>query len=160
MKKKVEEKEFYTSEEMKEMFAGKESFWDSIKYFPWRLGYKIKNLYYQIKYGFQRMFRGYDDTEVFNMDFPFIERYLKILKDFRKNHYGYPASITNEEWDNILDELIKHLTLMNENNVIVELKNGMPENFGPDYKTVSEIMDRHKDEFFKLFSKWFYDLWD
>ena len=32
MKKKIEEKDFYTSEEMKEMFAGKESFWDSIKY--------------------------------------------------------------------------------------------------------------------------------
>ena len=47
---------------------------------------------------------------------------------------------------------------MNENNVIAELKNGMPDSFKPDYKTVGEIMDRHKDEFFKLFSKWFYNL--
>ena len=79
MKKKLEEKDFYTSEEMKEIFAGKESFWDSVKYFPWRLGFKVKNLYYQVKYGFQRMFRGYDDTEVFNTDLTFIDRYLKIL---------------------------------------------------------------------------------
>nr|DAT96486.1 MAG TPA: hypothetical protein [Bacteriophage sp.] len=160
MKKKLEEKDFYTSEEMKEIFAGKESFWNSVKYFPWRLGFKIKNLYYQVKYGFQRMFRGYDDTEVFNMDMTFIDRYLKILKDFRKNNCGYPPSITNEQWDDILDEMIKHLSLMTEDNAETELKKGMPDSFEPDYKTVSEIMDRHKDEFFKLFSKWFYNLWD
>lgn len=160
MKKKVEEKDFYTSEEMKEIFTGKESFWDSVKYFPWRLGFKIKNLYYQVKYGFQRMFRGYDDTEVFNADLTFIDRYLKILKDFSKNHYGYPLGITNEQWDDILDEMIKHLSLMTEDNVKTELKKGMPDSFEPDYKTVNEIMDRHKDEFFKLFSKWFYSLWD
>ena len=160
MKKKVEEKDFYTSEEMKEIFTGKESFWDSVKYFPWRLGFKIKNLYYQVKYGFQRMFRGYDDTEVFNMDMTFIDRYLKILKDFRKNHYGYPLGITNEQWDDILDEMIKHLSLMNEDNVIAELKNGMPDSFEPNYKTVNEIQNKHKDEFFKLFSEWFYSLWD
>ena len=160
MKKKIEEKDFYTSEEMKEIFAGKESFWDSVKYFPWRLGFKMKNLYYQVKYGFQRMFRSYDDTEVFNMDMTFIDQYLKILKDFRKNHYGYPPSITNEQWDDILDEMIKHLSLMTEDNVETELKKGMPDSFEPDYKTVSEIMNKHKDEFFKLFSKWFYNLWD
>lgn len=160
MKKKVEEKDFYTSEEMKEIFTGKESFWDSVKYFPWRLGFKIKNLYYQVKYGFQRMFRGYDDTEVFNTDLTFIDRYLKILKDFRKNHHGYPPSITNKQWDDILDEMIKHLSLMTEDNIEAELKKGMPDSFEPDYKTVNEIMDRHKDEFFKLFSKWFYNLWD
>ena len=160
MKKKLEEKELYTSEEMNEIFAGKESFWDSVKYFPWRLGYKIKNLYYQIKYGFQRMFRGYDDTEVFNTDLTFIDRYLKILKDFSKNHHGYPPSITNEQWNDILDEMIKHLSLMTADNVETELKKCMPNSFEPDYKTVSEIMDRHKDEFFKLFSKWFYNLWD
>lgn len=160
MKKKVEEKDFYTSEEMKEIFTGKESFWDSVKYFPWRLGFKIKNLYYQVKYGFQRMFRGYDDTEVFNTDLTFIDRYLKILKDFSKNHHGYPPSITNEQWDDILDEMIKHLSLMTEDNVETELKKGMPDSFEPDYKTVSGIMNRHKEEFFKLFSKWFYNLWD
>ena len=160
MNKKNKEKEFYTSEEMKEIFTGKESFWDSVKYFPWRLGFKIKNLYYQVKYGFQRMFRGYDDTEVSNADLTFIDRYLKILKDFRKNHYGYPLSITNEQWDDILDEMIKHLSLMTEDNVETELKKGMPDSFEPDYKTVNEIQDKHKDEFFKLFSKWFYNLWD
>ena len=160
MNKKNKEKEFYTSEEMKEIFTGKESFWDSVKYFPWRLGFKIKNLYYQVKYGFQRMFRGYDDTEVFDMDMAFIDRYLKILKDFRKNHCGYPPSITNEQWDDILDEMIKHLTLMNENNIMSELKKGMPDSFEPNYETVMDVMSRHKNEFFALFSKWFYNLWD
>ena len=106
------------------------------------------------------MFKGYDDTEVFNTDLTFIDRYLKILKDFRKNHYGYPLSITNEQWDDILDEMIKHLSLMTEDNVETELKKGMPDSFEPDYKTVNEIQDKHKDEFFKLFSKWFYNLWD
>ena len=159
MKKKLEEKDFYTSEEMKEIFMGKESFWDSVKYFPWRLGFKIKNLYYQVKYGFQRMFRGYDDTELFNMDMTFVDRYLKALKDFKKYHYGHPYELTPEQWSAVLDELIKHLTLMNEDNVIAELKNGMPDSFEPDYKTVNEIQDKHKNEFFKLFSKWFYSLW-
>lgn len=160
MKKKLEEKDFYTSEEMKEIFAGKESFWDSVKYFPWRLGFKVKNLYYQVKYGFQRMFRGYDDTEVFNTDLTFIDRYLKILKDFKKHHCAHPCELTPEQWNAVLDEMIKHLTLMNENNVMSKLKKGMPDSFEPDYKTVNEIQNKHKDEFFKLFSEWFYSLWD
>ena len=159
MKKKLEEKDFYTSEEMKEIFMGKESFWNSVKYFPWRLGFKIKNLYYQVKYGFQRMFRGYDDTEVFNADLTFIDRYLKILKDFRKNHYGYPLSITNEQWDDILDEMINHLNRMNEEYIIKELCKGMPADYYPDYETIEAIMLNNKKEFFELFSRYFTDLW-
>ena len=58
-----------------------------------------------------------------------------------------------------LDEMIKHLTLMNENNVMSELKKGMPDSFEPNYKTVIDVMNRHKEEFFALFSKWFYKLW-
>ena len=52
------------------------------------LRYKAKELYWQLKYAWQRAWRGYDDVEVFELSGRFTERMLLILKDFRKNNVG------------------------------------------------------------------------
>ena len=56
--------------------------------------------------------------------------------------------------------MILHLYWMDENNVIKELEKDVPENWSLSLKTTQEIMDKHKNEFFKLFSEYFYCLWD
>lgn len=125
-----------------------------------RLKGKIDNIYWQVRYGFQRMFRGYDSVDCFDISAKFIERYYKILTQYRKNHWGYPYKLSIDEWDNIIDEMIYHLYYMNEENVEKELCKNMPENWHPSLITTNEIMDKHKDAFFELFSKYFFDLWD
>jgi hypothetical protein len=136
------------------------TFWDKITIPFYRGRQIISDTYYRIRRGFQRMFKGYDDYDVFELFSGFISRYNKILTDYRKTHYGYPADLTEEKWDAIIDEMLYHLKFMDETYVEDSLCEGMPEHWLPDNMVVYEIMKRHKDEFFKLFSKYFYNLWD
>ena len=134
--------------------------WDNITWAYHRIKGWIRDTYWEVRYGIQRMFQGYDVVDTFETFSKFTERYEKILKDYRAHHHGYPTNMTNEEWEEIVDDMIYHLYYMDEENVEKELCSGMPKTWVPDPATTYEIMERHKDEFFKLFSKYFYDLWD
>ena len=119
----------------------------------------MKNILKQIKYGFQRMFRGYDDNEVSDIEYSFVKRYIKILTDFKnRTDIGLVDTSLNELTD-IIDEMIDHLKLMNEEYVIKELCKDMPADYYPDYKTIVTIMLNNKKKFFELFSQYFTDLW-
>ena len=137
--------------------------WSNIWFYITLPFHRLKQLYWcihrNVKFGFQRMFRGFDNADAYEFFSNFVDRNYKLLEHFKKHNWGYPANLTEEEWDNILDEMIHHLYMMDEWNVIESLKKGMPEDYTVDYKSVYEIMDRNKDEFFKLFSKYFYNLW-
>lgn len=137
-----------------------EKVWDVITTPYYKVKWKIKEAYWEIRYGFERMFKGYDSVDTFETFAKFIERYSKVLTELRNNHYGYPGTITEEEWDNILDEMIYHLRYMDEETVTEELEKDVPDDWTASAKTVYEIMDKHKNEFFKLFSEYFYNLWD
>lgn len=134
--------------------------WNTITTPYYKARWKIKEAYWEVRYGFERMFKGYDSVDTFETFAKFIDRYTKILTDLRKCHYGYPGTITEEEWDNVLDEMIYHLYYMDEEHVTAELEKDVPDNWTVSGKTVSNIMDKHKNEFFKLFSEYFYHLWD
>lgn len=136
------------------------SLWDRITLPFYRARGWIKNVYWEVRYGFQRMFKGYDGVDVFETYYKFTDRYSKILTRLRKNHVGYPYDLTEEKWDNILDEMIYHLYYMVEDNVINDLKRDVPNEWHPSQKNIDVVMEKHKDEFFKLFSKYFYNLWD
>lgn len=134
--------------------------WDKMTIPFYRLRSKLSDTYHRIRRAFQRMFKDYDDYDVFELFSSFTSRYSKILADYRKTHYGYPCELTNEQWEAIIDEMLHHLKFMDETYVEDSLCEGMPEHWLPDNMVVYEIMKRHKDEFFKLFSKYFYNLWD
>lgn len=148
MIKKLGEKEFYTLEDLKELKWTK---WDTFTSWVWyRPVRRIKHIFYEIKYGFQRMFRGYDDTEIFNLDWAFIDKYTKILQDFRESTCGYPGTMTEEEWDAILDRMIF---------LLLEIQNVYDDINFEDYKEKDKIIEADKNEFFELFSKHFFHLW-
>lgn len=54
----------------------------------------------------QRLERGFDDTELWNLDYTFAKFVLPRLKRFKEVNQGYPASITYEVWDEYLDKMI------------------------------------------------------
>lgn len=125
--------------------------WDKFTSFIWyRPINKIKHIAYEIKYGFQRMFRGYDDREIFSLDFQFIEKYTNILQKFKENTVGYPTNLSPEEWDSILDRMMF---------LLLEIQNVYDEVDITNYKIKDEIIEKDKDEFFNLFSKYFFHLW-
>lgn len=136
-----------------------EDLWLGVKSRLW-LNSRIRDVCWEIRYGFERMFKGYDSVDTFETYAKFIERYQKILLEYKKNHLWYPTGMSESEWEDIVDEMIRHLRYMDENNVIEELCKGMPKDYVPDYNVVDDIAHKHKDEFFNLFSKYFYHLWD
>lgn len=58
------------------------------------------------EYRRQRLERGFDDTEVWNLDYTFAKFVLPRLKRFKEVNQGYPATMTYEEWDECLDRMI------------------------------------------------------
>ena len=152
--------DWWQPKEIKTFKDALEKIWDVVTTPFWRIKRWIKDTYWEIRYGFQRMFKGYDVVDTFESFWKFTERYSKILADYRNHHWGHPGEMTEEEWDAIIDEMIYHLKYMDEETVTEELEKDVPDNWTVSHKTVSEVLDIHKDIFFELFSKYFYELWD
>lgn len=161
----IEDAEYFewkhTTFEQEKTFKDKlEDFWFVVTTPFRKTKHWIKKTYWEVRCGFQRMFKGYDDVDTFDIYYNFIDRYSKILTKFRNSHYGYPIGMTEEEWNNVLDEMIYHLHYMDVVTVTKELEKDVPEDWDASSKTINEIMNKHKDEFFKLFSEHFYSLWE
>lgn len=134
--------------------------WFNITLPFYRLKRKIRDIYWEIRYGFQRMFKGYDYVDTFETYAKFIDRYYKILKDYRENLHSHPGTMNEHQWNAIIDKMLLHLYYMDENHVDEELCKDAPDNWIVTLDTSYSIMEHHKNEFFKLFSEHFYDLWD
>ena len=114
---------------------------------------KLNELKYELKYAWQRAWRGYDDTDVFGFGDKIIEKITLILGDFIESSVGYPSDLTEEEWENILKEMLSYFRNADENYV--------DENYNFD-----NILDQYNfmqgnlEEGMKLFTKHYYSLWD
>lgn len=94
---------------------------------------------------------GYDEMAHWDTYSWFIDNMKDILTHYRKHHIGYPLGITCEEWDSNIDKMISLLSDMEE--------------WNPKYEDLSiedtyRETEKAKNEFFELFSKCFYNLWD
>lgn len=142
-----------------------------------RFFYRLKELRWELKYAWQRAWRGWDSRDMFCMNDMFIEKYKEVLKYFKENHQGLfntpkgsdKLFFNEEETDEIIDTMIHHLEMMNEDYVEKKLygKNIYDEDydFKKDFsidkcKHVFEVMNQNKDSFMDLFSTFFWDLWD
>ena len=152
--------EWLKKKEIKTLKDVPEKIWDIITTPYYIVRRNAKNTYWEFRYGLQRMFKGYDNVDVFDTFSRFTGRYTKILTDYKKNRIAHPATMTDEEWEVIVNNMLYHLHYMDENVVTKELEKDIPDSWYASYKTVDYILNKHKDEFFKLFSEYFYDLWD
>lgn len=59
----------------------------------------------------QRLERGFDDTETWNLDYTIASFILPRLKRFKEVSNGYPGTMTFEEWQDILDKIINAFEL-------------------------------------------------
>ena len=155
---------------------GLKYYWKSNKHCS--LKWKLKNLRWELRYAWKRAWRGYDDIDIIEMNTMFIERYKAILKEYRKNHHGLfnvpeeyrefnKLYFNEEETDIIIDMMIYHLEMMDEDHVEkilygkydddYEIKNI---NMFERYKRIYSIMNQNKEAFMKLFNLFFWDLWD
>ena len=144
------------------------------------LRHRIKELRWDIKYAFQRAWRGYDSRDIFNMNSMFIEKYKVILKRYRDKHnclFNVPDEykdmfnkmhFNEEETNAIIDTMIFHLEMLDEDYVEKKLfgKNIYDDDydFEKDFSLdkamyVWKIVDQNKCLFMKLFNIFFWELW-
>lgn len=135
--------------------------------FDWRGKYWYKNikeipLYFRLMHHLIK--HGYDEYATWETFDWFIDTMKDILTYYRNHHQGYPVSsnfndMLDEElaaeYDKDLDKMISLLNDMDENSPKYET-----EEYQKDYKKLCNEMFAAKDEFFKLFAKHFYSLWD
>ncbi len=110
----------------------------------------IPNICFSVKdtdcpaYKLQRVTRGFDNSEWWNLDVTICMFVIPRLVSFRRHHVGYPSSInSNKEWEEILDKMILGLKLYVE-----------------DDFNLSEEMTAKKEEGMKYFKLYFESLWD
>lgn len=107
---------------------------------------------------------GYDSYALWETFDWFIVTMRKILYDYRKSHKSYPILTDNyfrggedavkenrELWNSTIDRMISLLNVMDEKNPVYD---------DMDLGKRSELQEKAKNEFFELFSKHFYELWD
>ena len=72
--------------------------------------YKLSSLIDELKCAWQRAWRGYDYTDVINLDLNFIERMILLLKEFRKHNFTLfqegDRTLSEEETNQVIDEMI------------------------------------------------------
>ena len=140
---------------MKEIFEHlKERFW----YNSW-----LRTKFYNLKRRIQWFKRGWADSDTFSIDYWFTDRIVPMLTYLRDNLHGHPAELTEEEWREILRELIFYAERMDEDywwDHYVKEMGGYDNVSAEQIRLISKKTDEYKDNFFELFSEWFFHLWD
>lgn len=144
--------------------------------------YKLKLIKREFVIGFQRFWKGYADEDWYDLDTNFRDKMILLLSEF-KDHYccewkeagsefinleeihtnDKRIYYTKEESDAILDTMIFHLRMM-DGDYVVDMKleqEGVSENdVDCDFFVqCHNIANQNKQAFFKLFDKFYYQLW-
>ena len=128
----------------------------------------IRELHWNTRYAFQRAWRGYDNTDVFDLGFGFLEKMPVLLKEFLQcNEALFHDPITGkdmskEETDAVLREMIWNFEGANED---VAHKR----RFGTEYGEISLTIEQHRqladdmvacrEKAMELFSSYLPQLW-
>ena len=129
------------------------------------LRWKLRKLKSELRYAWQRAYRGYDDCEVINMDYAFLDWAVAVLKDFELSNIGaWPKAPEDIKPDGQFDDIFMTLE---ETNTIVRTMREHFEKAREDYWDDKEVdlmarvplMQENLDKGLELFGKYFYCLW-
>ena len=140
----------------------------------------IRDLIWEIKYAWQRAWRGYDNRDVFDLDICMRDRLIILLTELRNTHYGlfnvpekyrgmFDKTYFNEnQTDTIIDTMIYHLKMSNREYVekvlygkeVFEFNELNSTERNNMYKRAYAIATQNKDLAFDLIKDFFWELWD
>lgn len=134
----------------------------------YRLSYNIKRPWvavehvgYEIKWAWQRVFRGWDDRITWDMSSYFADLIVDVLKRFKEKNNGVPFSMYDEsEHDNngMFTDEQDNMASERWNEVIDEIIEGFQFYIDNDYSQYEDVEGKFKRAF-DLFRKHFEDLW-
>lgn len=70
-----------------------------------RICFWIKDVKMNIRFAYQRVFRGYDDTARWNLNDHIAKQISEITFWMAENGSGYPIDLTQKKWENILKQI-------------------------------------------------------
>lgn len=95
---------------------------------------------------YQRKTRGFDDSETWSLQQSLSRVILPRLKRFKEVRVGYPSDLSQEEWDNILEDMVFAFEFFASDDQYTKYPSD-----GKEYKRALKGI--------KLFSKRFGNLW-
>lgn len=144
---------FYNKAIFERVFDHRGKYWyKNIKEIP--LYFKL--MHHLIKYGYDE----YARWETYNW---FIDTMKSVLTKYNSNRYGtkiitgnwFDIEENEKAWNDVINRMIELLDLMDGSNPKYDT-----EEYDTDYEKKDSEMEAAKEEFFQLFSEYFYYLWD
>lgn len=148
----------------------------------------LRNLRWELRYAWRRAWCGYDDLDFIECQEMFRRRMIRILEEFadhgsgllnipsQSEHYEgllqkFPDGCFDEEHTKLIYQtMIMHLEMMNEDNAEKALFGKNVYDDYDDYEVgcrtlvdlqrIARVQQQNKDAFMKLFSLFYFDLWD
>lgn len=147
-----------TDEQLERMFkrweeSYKRSFIRSVEVFFRRKYNKLNELYWKIRYFFQRLFKGYDKREIFSFNSYHASYVVKRLTEFNKNLHCYPCCLDIEKWSDIINEIIFAFELCSNDDWIYGCNCGLHEG-------EINVLEMKRKKGMKLFIEYYDQLWD
>lgn len=142
--------------------------------FPYFLWNRISDFIDQIRWAWQRVFRGWDDRVVWSIDYWLDPIMPDILSRYKKVNHGTPMSMfdefglmngktefsdeehnmANEKWNFIIDRIIDGFKASQK------LKDAYIKTTFEDYKKEVKELERERRKGMILFVKYYNDIWD
>ena len=153
---------------------------DTVPY-GWRVYYRYGELRRWFISTYQRTRYGVSDAECWSLESTLTKFILPRLKHFKKiNVNSYPADITHERWNEILDEIIWTFEYMNDDerfnpiprikDVIIDMnkyidninreKTPEEKQAWKEYFEKSAELEERRKKGMQLFAQYYFQLWD
>ena len=119
----------------------------------WLLGETLLPLEFSrrgLRFLWQRLCRGWDDTVLWDLYAQHTAYILPRLRAFRDHHAGYPGSLTDKQWQKILDNIVDAFEL-------IAIRDAWE--LGNDKGRIEKNEKKIKKGL-RLFAKWYLYLWD
>ena len=142
---------------------------------------KLSDWKHEIKWAWQRVFKGYDDQTIWSMHSSISDYFPKMIRELKNEVHGYPSDPFNKEkqeiksikdWKNVLEKIAIGFDAArkidgHEYIKEVKLKKPRKDMFGKDSYIGHKIDKKHYDKLYKefeegieLFKKYYFSLWD
>ena len=106
----------------------------------------VKRFKRSVRFLFQRMFRGFDDSETWCLNIAHAKWMVPRLERFIELHNGYPMELTPEKWIDILTKILEYFKNVRDDNVDIY-----------DFEDKEEWKRHQENE--ALYIKWREHLW-
>jgi len=113
--------------------------------------YRIVEKIRDIKYAYQRARYGYDETANWDVADYFTPMLQKIIFNMAENKCGYPASLTQEKWTQILKQIAFGF------GSLIEMDSGY---YLLEDKAEYKRLEKEYKKGMKLFAKYYRNIWD